>query len=58
MKFTNGKRVNPNEIPSRPMNKNPELNKAFCNARQSKTKLARIEKCRPGVMDGKGLQDC
>lgn len=29
----------------------------FGNARQSKTKVARIEKCRPAIMLGKGLQD-
>ena len=29
----------------------------FCNARQSKTKVTRIEKCRPAIMIGKGLQE-
>lgn len=29
----------------------------FSNARQSSTRTARIEKCLPGIMNGKGLQD-
>ena len=29
----------------------------FCAAKQAKTRIARIEKCRPGILAGKGLQE-